>query len=129
MTHQDVYPKHWVLWDGDCGLCQEIAGWIKARDHQQNFEVVSYQQAPNPPMTNDIYSACSKSVHVVTRQGIVFKAGSACLFILEQIGYKTLAQIGRTYPLIWLIEWGYWLVARNRRWIGRLLFRAPSCKI
>src|SRR5258708_4527248 len=78
--------QHWLLWDGDCGLCRRAAAWVKRKDLQEVFVIVPYQDALTPPMTPDLREACKRAVHVVTDDGTLIRAGKATLFILEQIG-------------------------------------------
>jgi hypothetical protein len=77
-------------------------------------------------MTPALYAACVRAVHVVAAEGRVLRAGRACLFILDQIGYHRFARLFSRRPLIWATELGYWLVARNRAFIGRFLLRGES---
>ena len=75
-------------------------------------------------MTPALAAQCRRAVHVVTPDGAVISAGRASLYVIEQIGWRTVASIFRHRPFIWLVEGGYWLVARNRGLIGRLFFRS-----
>ena len=73
-------------------------------------------------MTPDLYAACERAVHVVTADGKVLRAGRACLFILERIGWSWRARVLRLPPFIWCIELGYRIVAANRPFFARFLF-------
>ena len=73
-------------------------------------------------MTPDLYAACERAVHVVTADGKVLRAGRACLFILERIGWGWRARVLRLPPFIWAIEVGYRVVASNRPFFARFLF-------
>jgi hypothetical protein len=44
--------------------------------------------------------------------------------VLEQIGFRDLARLLSLPPLSWLVESGYWLVARNRGLASKVLFRS-----
>lgn len=74
-------------------------------------------------MTDELRAACHDAVHVITVDGDILRAGVASMFILEQLGYRTLARLGRLPPLIWGVEAGYWVVAKNRRFFSRFLFK------
>ena len=91
-------------------------------DHR--FEVLPYQIAPSPPMTPTLYAACEQAVHVVKANGDILRGGRACLFVLETLGW-TSARILALAPLVWAVDLGYWIVASNRRFFGRLLSRHP----
>jgi predicted DCC family thiol-disulfide oxidoreductase YuxK len=112
-----------LLWDGDCGFCRRCAAWAERRDATHAFRAVPYQQAPSPPMTPELRQACARAVHLLTPEGKMLRAGRACLWVLERIGYPVLARVLALPPLVWVVEVGYWLVARNRRLASRVLFR------
>lgn len=74
-------------------------------------------------MTSELYRACRKAVHVIATDGRILKAGRATLFILAEIGYPGWLIHPLTWPpLIWLVEWGYRLVAQNRPFFSKFLF-------
>ena len=112
-----------LLWDGDCGFCRRSVLWAERRDTNHAFQAVPYQQAPSPPMTPELQAACGRAVHLLTPDGRMLRAGRACLWVLERIGYPLLARVLALPPLVWAFELGYWLVARNRKLASRVLFR------
>jgi hypothetical protein len=75
-------------------------------------------------MTPELKAACDRAVHVLTPDGRTLKAGRACLYVMGQIGFPGLARLLSLPPLVWLVESGYWLVARNRALASRVLFRS-----
>lgn len=112
-----------LLWDGDCGFCRRSVLWAERRDTTHAFQAIPYQQAPSPPMTPELRAACGRAVHLLTPDGRMLRAGRACLWVLERIGYPLLARVLALPPLVWAFELGYWLVARNRKLASRVLFR------
>jgi len=112
-----------LLWDGDCGFCRRSVEWAERHDRAHAFRAVPYQQAPSPPMTPELRAACARAVHVVTPEGVVLRAGRACLWVLERTGHPVLSRVLGSPPLVWAVELGYWLVARNRQLASRVLFR------
>lgn len=112
-----------LLWDGDCGFCRRSVEWAERRDTSHSFRPVPYQQALSPPMTPELRQACARAVHVLTAEGQMLRAGRACLWVLQRIGYPVLARVLALPPLVWAVEVGYWLVARNRQLASRVLFR------
>ena len=74
-------------------------------------------------MTEALAERCARAVHVITPEGRILAAGRASLLILDTIGWHTLATVFSRRPLIWLVEIVYWIVARNRSFFGRFLFR------
>ena len=74
-------------------------------------------------MTPALRDACARAVHVVRPDGSVLRAGRASLHVLGAVGYRRLARVLAWPPLVWFVELGYFLVARNRRFFSRFLFR------
>jgi len=101
-----------LLWDGECGFCRRSVEWAERRDTGHAFQAIPYQQAPSPPMTPDLRRACARAVHLLTADGELLRAG-----------YPVLARVLAVPPLVWAVELGYWLVARNRQLASRVLFR------
>lgn len=74
-------------------------------------------------MTAAMYRECRRAVHVVTREGRVLTAGRASLFVLAELGWKPVATLFSQVPFVWLVEAGYRVVANNRRFFSRFMFR------
>ena len=87
---------------------------------------VAFQDVPEPPLTPERRLACAKAVHVYTADGTWLRAGRAWLFTIERCGWPGTAGLLGRPPLIWMLEAGYAVVARNRRVFGRFLFRGYS---
>ena len=121
-TESKLMEKTWMLWDGDCEMCGRVAGWVTAHDKAGRIRASSYQNAPTPPMTPDLYRACEFAVHTVDADGRVLRAGKACLRLLELLGHGTLARILGLPPFIWVLELGYKIVARNRPFFAHFIF-------
>ena len=73
-------------------------------------------------MTDALAAGCARAVHVITPGGDVLRAGRASLYVLDRLGWHTLARVWAVPPLIWLVELGYRLVAGHRGFASRLLF-------
>jgi len=97
-----------------------MAAWVRRNDQQGLFEDVAYQDAPSPPMNPDLLEACSRSSHVITKDGQILRAGRGTVFILQQLGWKWM-RIFSVPPMIWLVEAGYATFARNRHFFFRIL--------
>ncbi|MCG8425397.1 MAG: DUF393 domain-containing protein [Proteobacteria bacterium] len=82
-----------------------------------------FQSAPSPPLTPELRAACARAIHVVTNDGDIVRAGRAVLYILERCGWRWRARLLALPPLVWLVELGYRVVARNRRSFARFFFR------
>ena len=74
-------------------------------------------------MTDALAAECERAVHVLGPDGTRLRAGRASLFVLERTGFPRLARVLRRPPLVWAVEAGYQVVARNRPFFARFLFR------
>lgn len=78
-------------------------------------------------MTPQLERACRRAVHVVTPDGRLLKAGRAALYVLGEIGWpKLLVQVLSLPPLVWPVEIVYRIVANNRMFLSRYIFRDES---
>jgi hypothetical protein len=76
-------------------------------------------------MTPSLRKQARKAVQVVTADGRQLSAGRVALFVLEEIDWHpTIVRFAGRRPFIWAVELGYWIVARNRSFFGRFLFRS-----
>jgi predicted DCC family thiol-disulfide oxidoreductase YuxK len=114
--------RHLILWDGTCGLCRRVTEWVSRKDAGRRFDLIPFQEAPSPPMTPGLRESCRRAVHVITDDGRVLRAGRASLFVAREIGYPWTARLLSIPPLVWLVEVGYRIVARNRPWFAWLIF-------
>jgi predicted DCC family thiol-disulfide oxidoreductase YuxK len=73
-------------------------------------------------MTPDLHVACERAVHVVTVDGKVLRAGRACLFILQRVGWGWIARLLALPPFVWLVEIAYRIVADHRPFFAKFLF-------
>jgi predicted DCC family thiol-disulfide oxidoreductase YuxK len=113
-----------ILWDGDCGFCRRAVQWALDHDRSGGLEATPWQAAPSPPMNDALAEACLTAVHVITDDGRTLRAGRASLHVLRLCGYRLTSATLSLPPLVWCVEAGYWLVARNRMLFSRVLFRA-----
>ena len=118
--------RHRVLWDGDCVFCGQAARWCQRKDVAGRLELIAYQEAPSPPMTDALRSACADALHVISGDGRVLRAGRAMLFVFGELGHPRLARLLARRPAVWGVEIFYWGVARNRRLLSRLVFRGEG---
>ncbi len=113
--------RHWLIWDGQCDLCAWSVAWVRQRDGRALFQAVPFQNLPPELQAQVDPDSFSRSVHVITADGRVLRAGRAVLFILEQLGYRWIVRALSLPPFVWLVELGYAIVARNRRRLSRWL--------
>lgn len=77
-------------------------------------------------MTEELKERAQRAVQVVLVDGSVIEAGMAAAFVLEKLGWTRLARFMQWAPVRPLTEWGYRWVARNRGWLGRVVFRGAK---
>lgn len=71
-------------------------------------------------MNPELLEACARSSHVITKDGQILRAGRGAIFVLRQLGWKWM-RIFSVPPMIWLVELGYAVFARNRPFFFRIL--------
>lgn len=120
-------PKHWMIWDGECGLCSHTAQWVRKKDTSRLFQIVTYQNTPRPPMTDAIYETCKSQMVVITSDGRQINGALGILFVLQELGWGGFAKLLTYPPIVWPIKIGYWLVARNRGVISKWFFGGTAC--
>lgn len=83
-------------------------------------------------MTEELRGACARSVHVLRADGVTLRGGRAAMFVLEQLSrgslWGALARFLTLRPMIWFVELGYFIVARNRKLFSRIMFRDRSLR-
>jgi predicted DCC family thiol-disulfide oxidoreductase YuxK len=75
-------------------------------------------------MTPELRRACVGAVHVFTTRGRVLRGGAAVMFLLERIlphPWRLFARLLARPPLVWPVNLGYEIVARNRRHFARFI--------
>jgi predicted DCC family thiol-disulfide oxidoreductase YuxK len=107
-----------VLYDGECRLCRCFAQWCERRDRVSRLDLVAYQECPRPPMTDALYEACQRAVHVISPNGEVQRGGKAVIGVFAALGWPV-AWL-RWPPFSWAVEAGYWFVAGHRGRLGWL---------
>jgi predicted DCC family thiol-disulfide oxidoreductase YuxK len=125
--HRD---RHFVLFDGDCGICTWSADWVKRRDRRGRFAVEPYQAVGEDELRRFglSYEDCAKKAWVVTRKGRVFGGAFAVNYVLLSLPpWMILAIAFYLIPPLLLIEvTAYYLVARNRHRLSRM-FGMKAC--
>lgn len=124
-------PPTLLIWDGECGFCRNTVTWLLRQGRDARIQAVPYQDLPSPPMTPTLRRQAERAVQVITPHGQQLSGGRAVLFVLRQAGWRPwLVRFASRRPVVWGVELGYWLVARNRQFFSRFLFREggqPQC--
>lgn len=103
-------------------MCRRAVAWFLRKDGRGVFRAIAYQDAPVSLLTPQLRAACEQAIHVLMADGRILRAGRATLFILENVGWSTWAQMLALPPFIWLVEVGYKFVAGRRHLFSRFLF-------
>ncbi len=121
---------HWLLWDGDCGFCERSVRMLPLNRAQEPIVAVAYQEAPSPPMTPELAEACRHAVQFVFIDGRIKSGADALLEVLARTSWGWFARLLGIPPFVWVLRLGYPLVANNRQFFSRVIFRAESaCSI
>ncbi len=115
--------KHWVFYDGDCGMCSRYAERLRRKDVNNVLQIVAFQDAPYPPMTEELREKCERAIHVITSEGLVFGGAKAVMFIKSQTGWGWFANLLSYPPFIWVIHILYRIVANNRYIFSKWFYR------
>lgn len=77
---------------------------------------------------DELHAKCQRAAHVVTRDNHMLRGGQAMMYALAQIGWAGgfVPRVLAMPPLIWFIEIGYKIVARNRKVFSKIFFRHQS---
>ena len=84
-----------------------------------------YQEAPDPPVDDDLRARCEDALYVVTPDGEEIGAGRGLIFIAERIGYGWVGFLKHP-PFIWFVELGYRFMANNRGLFAKFFFRSET---
>ncbi|MFT4977348.1 MAG: putative DCC family thiol-disulfide oxidoreductase YuxK [Myxococcota bacterium] len=61
-------------------------------------------------------------MHIIMPDGTVLRAGYGTLVVLREVGWWWMAPF-MWPPLLWLVELGYQIIARNRILFSKVIFR------
>lgn len=78
-------------------------------------------------MNPALLERCKFELGLVTADGREMMGARAVLFILEATGWGWFARMLSYPPFIWVLQIGYWIVARNRGLISKVFFGGKAC--
>jgi predicted DCC family thiol-disulfide oxidoreductase YuxK len=116
-----------LLYDGVCGLCNRMNQFVLRRDPAGIFRFASLQSALAARILarHGADAADLDTVYVVVNSGqpdeYLLARSDAVIFVLKKLGgfWGLAAFVGQFKPLF-LRDWGYRVIARNRyRFFGR----------
>ena len=120
--------RTWILYDADCGVCRVILAAILAWDRAGRLKPLRLQSA----LAAELLPGMSeeermRSFHLVEPGGAVHSAGAGLSAMFDELpGGKGLAAASRRFDRA--TSRAYWLVARNRTKLGKLVPNAAREK-
>ncbi len=100
-----------------------MAAWVRRKDKKGVFAFIAFQEYKEDEYLRKQFE---DAFHVRKPNGEYLRAGRASLFVLEKLGWNWWAKILTYPPLIWLVEFGYRIVANNRNFLARFIFRREN---
>lgn len=117
-----------LLWDGDCGFCQLSVEWINRQKGTEWFDTQTCQS--HARYKTDLEEQCQREVVLLMPGGRRFGGHAAVARALRQTRFGWLARIFAIPPFSWLAWLGYRIVASNRMFFSKLLFKkAATCSL
>jgi len=122
----ELERHHYLLFDGDCGICTSFAEAARRMDRKNRFVIEPYQNYPEEELKEwgISYVACTRKIQVISQAGRVYSGAFALnYFLYHQFLWSLLLIPIYVVPIFLLFEMaGYALVAENRhrisRWLG-----------
>jgi predicted DCC family thiol-disulfide oxidoreductase YuxK len=122
----DIGKYHYMLFDGDCGICTSFSEFAKRIDIKKRFLIEPYQKFPEKILIpfGTSYEKCARRIHVIARSGRIYTGAFALnYFFFHYFPWSVLVVLAHIIPLLLLFEiTGYAIVAKNRyhlsRWFG-----------
>ncbi|MBT4429541.1 MAG: DUF393 domain-containing protein [Nitrospinaceae bacterium] len=121
LVMNDLEGRAILLWDGECAFCKNCIEWLLRLDKRGLILPVPYQEVPIPPMSKALREQCQRAIQLISPGQSPVSAGQAFLEILSLLGWKKSATVMSAAPFVYAVEILYWLIARNRWLIGRLV--------
>jgi predicted DCC family thiol-disulfide oxidoreductase YuxK len=107
--------KFTVYYDGQCAMCTSLMGTVRASAKGREFRLCDMHAEPDLPFDK---AAVAKEIHVVDRQGAVYRGAEAILRILGQYPrWSLVARVGQSSLVRPALPLGYAVVAANRRFL------------
>ena len=122
----ELETHHYLLFDGDCGICTSFSEAARRIDRRNRFAIEPYQRYSEGELKRWglSYAACARKLQVVSRSGRVYSGAFALnYFIYHQFPWSLLLVPIYVVPVFLLLEVAaYALLARSRyqvsRWLG-----------
>lgn len=117
-----------LVYDGDCGICQRVAGLVRRLDRQARLNVLPWQTPGLLEQAGLTAEQCAASIWFVYPDGRRYAAAAAANGVLRELGglWRVLALPYAVPGIRQMEEAVYRWVARNRH---RLPGASPACAV
>ncbi len=117
-AQQDV-----LIYDGDCGVCQWAASWLKRRDKAHRMAILPFQEIdPADYWPGLTVQECARVVQFISAEGRRFTAARAMFEALRRLPFPWSWLAALLIPFSPVFEPLYALFARHRfrvsAWLG-----------
>ena len=123
-------PEHLVLYDGACGFCSHVVGWLLDADRHGLFHFAPLQGSSAAALRGrhpDLPADPNSVLYVDRSSGSeqVFARAQAIFRICDRLDHPPIwLGLARRLPA-WLTDFGYRAVARTRHRLSRALAPCP----
>jgi predicted DCC family thiol-disulfide oxidoreductase YuxK len=128
----DLRTFHYMLFDGDCGICTAFAQFARGIDRKQHFVIEPYQKFPEEVLITVGTSSerCARKIHVIARNGRIYTGALALNhFFFYYFPWSIFVVLAYMIPILLLGEIiGYAIVAKHRYYLSRW-FGLKACVI
>ena len=116
-----------LIYDGDCGICNQSADWARAH-LPAGTEIVSWQSIPDLGALGLAVADVETAAYWVDERGRTFRGHRSIGKALLAAGgvWKPVGALILVPPFSWLAALGYLVIAKNRH---RLPGGTPACKL
>jgi predicted DCC family thiol-disulfide oxidoreductase YuxK len=132
----DLSERGYLLYDGDCGVCEALAEKARRIDRAQRFSIQPFQGIAEADLEahHITYRDCERAIQVVTRQGRVYAgAFGVNRFLIHYLPWSLGVVLMYAVPIFLLFEIiGYRQFAQHRhhvsRWLGLTACAVPKVR-
>lgn len=114
--------KQTIYYDGSCPLCTVFADTVASSSKKDSVVLKDITKDPLPEGFSS--EAVQREIHVVGKDGVLYKNADAILEVLSQYPlWRPLVWLGRLPGIRTMLPYGYNALARNRHAISRFFMK------
>jgi predicted DCC family thiol-disulfide oxidoreductase YuxK len=124
-------PRHALLYDQDCSLCTFQMRMLTWLDWRQALALVPLADPRVAVLAPQIPGhALREAIHCVTPSGRVYRGARALRFVGARLPLLWPLAALLWFPgVIWIAEWVYQRISRNRYWLSRVFGCKEACAV